>query len=258
MGLDDSFPPMGFRDENNDIVGFDIDVAEVAARLGVEFIGAAHLLGRRAELAARHHRLHLNGHVHHARTGRSMAMTFPPNNRDSTSSTPAPMQASTAWRRWRAKSVAVQNGSYAEELLSGDYADLAATFSEVLGFDEYLTALMDLQKTVAATRCSWTWWWATTASMAWGAMTLKAAVALTETTTQHRLPEEDIALRDKGRRAADRNEEGRHAGEDLTQWFGSDITSGACRIIPPSFPGGLRLPLPLRKETSVTIKFLTT
>ena len=30
---------MGFRDENNDIVGFDIDVAkEVAARLGVEFI----------------------------------------------------------------------------------------------------------------------------------------------------------------------------------------------------------------------------
>lgn len=39
LGLDDSFPPMGFRDENNDIVGFDIDVAkEVAARLGVEFI----------------------------------------------------------------------------------------------------------------------------------------------------------------------------------------------------------------------------
>lgn len=27
IGLDDSFPPMGYRDENNDIVGFDIDVA---------------------------------------------------------------------------------------------------------------------------------------------------------------------------------------------------------------------------------------
>lgn len=25
LGLDDSFPPMGFRDENNNIVGFDID-----------------------------------------------------------------------------------------------------------------------------------------------------------------------------------------------------------------------------------------
>ena len=37
LGLDDSFPPMGFRDENNEIVGFDIDLAkEVASRLGVE------------------------------------------------------------------------------------------------------------------------------------------------------------------------------------------------------------------------------
>ena len=37
LGLDDSFPPMGFRDENNNIVGFDIDVAtEVANRMGVE------------------------------------------------------------------------------------------------------------------------------------------------------------------------------------------------------------------------------
>ena len=28
LGLDDSFPPMGFRNENNEIVGFDIDVAK--------------------------------------------------------------------------------------------------------------------------------------------------------------------------------------------------------------------------------------
>ncbi|MCI1208815.1 MAG: amino acid ABC transporter substrate-binding protein [Treponema sp.] len=38
LGLDDSFPPLGFRDENNDIVGYDIDLAkEVAVRLGVKF-----------------------------------------------------------------------------------------------------------------------------------------------------------------------------------------------------------------------------
>ncbi|MDD2372396.1 MAG: amino acid ABC transporter substrate-binding protein [Syntrophomonadaceae bacterium] len=37
MGLDDAFPPMGFRDENNEIVGFDIDLAkEAAKRLGVD------------------------------------------------------------------------------------------------------------------------------------------------------------------------------------------------------------------------------
>lgn len=39
LGLDDSFPPMGFRDDNNEIVGFDIDVAkEVCSRLGVELV----------------------------------------------------------------------------------------------------------------------------------------------------------------------------------------------------------------------------
>ena len=38
LGLDDSFPPLGFRDENNEIVGFDIDLAkEVSSRLGVAF-----------------------------------------------------------------------------------------------------------------------------------------------------------------------------------------------------------------------------
>jgi polar amino acid transport system substrate-binding protein len=41
IGLDDHFPPMGFRDEANNIVGFDIDLAKaVTAELGweVEFL----------------------------------------------------------------------------------------------------------------------------------------------------------------------------------------------------------------------------
>lgn len=39
VGLDDSFPPMGFRDENGEIVGFDIDLAkEAAKRMGVNVI----------------------------------------------------------------------------------------------------------------------------------------------------------------------------------------------------------------------------
>jgi polar amino acid transport system substrate-binding protein len=37
VGLDDNFPPMGFRDEKNELVGFDIDMArEAAKRMGVE------------------------------------------------------------------------------------------------------------------------------------------------------------------------------------------------------------------------------
>lgn len=36
VGLDDNFPPMGFKDESNKIVGFDIDMAkEAAKRLGI-------------------------------------------------------------------------------------------------------------------------------------------------------------------------------------------------------------------------------
>lgn len=37
IGIDDKFAPMGFRDENNDIVGFDIDYARAAAEeMGVD------------------------------------------------------------------------------------------------------------------------------------------------------------------------------------------------------------------------------
>lgn len=37
IGVDDTFVPMGFRDENDNLVGFDIDLAKaVAAELGVE------------------------------------------------------------------------------------------------------------------------------------------------------------------------------------------------------------------------------
>ena len=39
MGLDDSFPPMGYRNDDNEIVGYDVDLAkEVCSRLGVELV----------------------------------------------------------------------------------------------------------------------------------------------------------------------------------------------------------------------------
>ena len=39
LGLDASFPPMGFSDENNEIVGFDIDVAQaVCDKMGVTLV----------------------------------------------------------------------------------------------------------------------------------------------------------------------------------------------------------------------------
>ncbi|MDP4119526.1 MAG: transporter substrate-binding domain-containing protein [Bacillota bacterium] len=39
LGLDASFPPMGYTDDNNNVVGFDIDLAkEVAKRMGVTLV----------------------------------------------------------------------------------------------------------------------------------------------------------------------------------------------------------------------------
>ena len=36
LGLDDSFPPLGYRDEDSNIIGYDIDLAkEVSKRLGL-------------------------------------------------------------------------------------------------------------------------------------------------------------------------------------------------------------------------------
>ncbi len=39
LGLDDAFPPMGFRNDKNEIVGFDVDLArEVTKRMGVDLV----------------------------------------------------------------------------------------------------------------------------------------------------------------------------------------------------------------------------
>ena len=55
VGLDDTFAPMGFRDENNEIVGFDIDLAKaVFAEMGLEVeFKAIDWTAKEAELASK-------------------------------------------------------------------------------------------------------------------------------------------------------------------------------------------------------------
>lgn len=37
IGLDDAYPPMAFRDDNNELIGYDIDLAnEIASRMGID------------------------------------------------------------------------------------------------------------------------------------------------------------------------------------------------------------------------------
>ena len=104
-----------------------------------------------------------------------------------------------------------------------DPDDLAATFSEVLGFDEYLTALMDLQNggcdavlmdlVVGDYRIN-----------GMGATDLKAAVALTDDNYGIGFRKEDIALRDKVEELLIEMKKDGTLEKISTQWFGSDIT----------------------------------
>lgn len=224
IGLDDSFPPLGYRDENNDIVGFDIDVARaVAEKLGVEFIAQPiSWEAKELELSSGNIDCIWNGMSITPEREESMAMTFPYLNNQMIFYTRADAGIDSL-EALAGKSVAVQNGSYAEELLSGDYADLAATFSEVLGFDEYLTALMDLQNggcdavlmdlVVGDYRIN-----------GMGATDLKAAVALTDDNYGIGFRKEDIALRDKVEELLIEMKKDGTLEKISTQWFGSDIT----------------------------------
>ena len=46
IGLDDNFPPMGFRDDSGQLVGFDIDLAQAASKPGHPRRIQAHRLGQ--------------------------------------------------------------------------------------------------------------------------------------------------------------------------------------------------------------------
>lgn len=224
LGLDDSFPPMGYRDEDNNIVGFDIDVAAaVAQRLGVEFIAQPVVWeAKELELSSGNIDCIWNGMSITSEREESMAMTFPYLNNKMIFYTRADAGIATL-DDLKGKTVAMQNGSYAQELLEGEYADLAATFADVLGFDDYLTALMDLQNggcdavlmdlVVGDYKIN-----------GMGATDITAAVALADDNYGIGFRKEDAALRDKVQEILIEMKKDGALAEISTKWFGSDIT----------------------------------
>ncbi|OWV08311.1 MULTISPECIES: amino acid ABC transporter substrate-binding protein [unclassified Fibrobacter] len=144
LGLDDSFPPMGFRDKDNNIVGFDIDLAaEVCARLGVT------LKTQPISWDAKEQELN-TGKIDCIWNGMSVD-----------SARAAAMNLSDAYLKNRmifsvkdkalanlaalaGKKIAVQNGSTAQKLLEASDAGKAA--KEIVPFDDNQTAMMDLDK----------------------------------------------------------------------------------------------------------------
>lgn len=147
LGLDDSFPPMGYRDENNNIVGFDIDLAaEVCRRLGVELVPQPiDWDAKEMELSSGNIDCIWNGMSDTPERQAAMACSMDYLNNQIVFLVKDPSYKSR--QDLVGKKIAVQTGSYAEELLEKDaqYAEYYKSLGEVLAYQDYLTAIMDLQ-----------------------------------------------------------------------------------------------------------------
>ena len=145
IGLDDNFPPMGFRDEKNQLVGFDIDLARAAAqRLGtqVEF-KPIDWSAKEAELNGHRVDALWNGLTITEERKKNIAFTAPYlQNRQIivvTNDSPINTKADLA-----GKTVGVQDGSTAVDAVERDTAT-AQSLKELKKFGDNVTALMDLK-----------------------------------------------------------------------------------------------------------------
>ena len=147
LGLDDAFPPMGFRDDNNNIVGFDIDLAQaVCDKLGWELVlQPVKWEAKEQELATKNIDCLWNGFsiTPDRLTNMTMSEPYMENKialvvpKDSSIKSMADMAG---------KKLAVQGGSSAAEALDMDENKaFKASIGETNEFADYVTALMDME-----------------------------------------------------------------------------------------------------------------
>lgn len=148
LGLDDNFPPMGFVDENNKIVGFDIDLAtEAAKRMGgkVEF-KPIDWASKEAELKSGRVDMLWNGLDITEKRKENILFSDPYMNnrfiifRQAGKNDDIKDEASLA-----GKIVATQSGGGTiEDYLDGK-PELTKQFKEFKKYQDYLSAFMDLE-----------------------------------------------------------------------------------------------------------------
>lgn len=146
LGLDDSFPPMGYRDDNNEIVGFDIDVAKaVCEKLGVELkVQPVDWESKEIELNAKNIDCIWNGMSYSEERNENMSLSIP-YMENHMALVVRPDDSIKSIDDMSGKVLALQSGSTAEEALdSEDGAALKNEIANVNGFDTNLTALLDL------------------------------------------------------------------------------------------------------------------
>ena len=147
LGLDDSFPPMGFKDENGNIVGFDIDVAEAVCEiLGVELVlQPIDWNSKEMELNTGNIDCIWNGMSVSPERAEAMSLSIPYMD-NHMALVVLPDSGIESVADMAGKTLAVQTGSTAEEALEApEGAELKAAVASVNGFADNLTALLDLE-----------------------------------------------------------------------------------------------------------------
>lgn len=224
VGLDDSFPPMGFRDENGELTGFDIELAQaLAAEMGLEAqLQPIDWKAKELELDGGNIDVIWNGYTITPERLEAVLMSDPYMKNEQVVVVPADSDIKTL-ADLAGKKVAVQDGSSAQDAIAGD-EELAGSIGEQVDFKDNVTALMDV------------------ASGQTDALAVDSVVAdyyiaqrpgefviLSETLA----PEEygigfrkaDQALHDAFAAALKQMREDGKAAELSTKWFGRDVTT---------------------------------
>ena len=146
VGLDDNFPPMGFKDENNEIVGFDIDLAkEATKRLGreVEF-KAIDWSSKEAELKSGRVNVLWNGLDITDKRKENMLFSNPYMDNRQIIFVKKGATGITDEQSLAGKAVGTQSASTAEEYIDG--SDFFKTkVKEVKKYSDFVSAFMDLE-----------------------------------------------------------------------------------------------------------------
>ena len=142
LGLDDSLPPMGFRDENNEIVGFDIDIAQaVCDNLGLELVlQPINWDTKEMELETGNIDVIWNGLTITPERQESMLLSKPYLNNNQVICVKADSEISSK-AELAGKTVAVQAGSSADDALMKDA--ISSEIAEKLEYDNNVSALLD-------------------------------------------------------------------------------------------------------------------
>lgn len=147
VGLDDEYPPMGFKNEQNEIVGFDVDLAkEAAKRLGreVEF-KAIDWNSKEAELKSGRIDVLWNGLDITEERKKNMLFSEPyMTNKQIIFVRKGEDPGIKAETDLSGKTVGTQAGSTAEDYITGK-AELKDSFKEFKTYGDYISAFMDLE-----------------------------------------------------------------------------------------------------------------